>query len=106
MKHHHQQATLITPSVPASDVQMQTVALTQQQQDMAQIEAARAATKPWAWALIIVVMYFVPSLIAFKRRHHNRAAIAGLNAVLGWTFIGWVVAFVWSLTVVQHARQS
>ncbi len=46
-------------------------------------------------------IYFVPTLIAFLRRHHNRNAIFVLNFFLGWSFIGWVVSLSWALTKVE-----
>lgn len=42
------------------------------------------------------VLYFLPSIFAWRKE--NFAAILMLNILLGWTFIGWVVAFVWALT--------
>ena len=51
-----------------------------------------------------LILYFVPSLVAGQRRHHNQAAILALNLFLGWTFVGWVVALVWSLTAVEGRR--
>lgn len=53
-------------------------------------------------ALIFFVLYFVPTIIAFKREHHNRWAIAALNFFLGATCFGWVASLVWSLTVVKR----
>jgi hypothetical protein len=55
---------------------------------------------------IFCALYILPSFIAFKRRHHNRAAILGLNILLGWTVLGWVAAFVWALTAVQPAKSA
>lgn len=49
-------------------------------------------------ALIIIVMYFAPSVIGMFRKHHNLVALIALNVLLGWTLLGWVAAFVWSLT--------
>jgi len=46
---------------------------------------------------IAVAVYFIPTIIAFKRKKKDRLAIAALNLLLGWTFLGWVIAFVWSL---------
>lgn len=46
-------------------------------------------------------VYFIPTIVAFKRGHHNRWPIAVLNFFLGSTCIGWVVALIWSLTVVE-----
>lgn len=48
--------------------------------------------------LILVVPYFLPSLIAFLRKRTNLAAVFALNLFLGWTFIGWVVSLVWALS--------
>jgi len=53
-------------------------------------------------AIFVVVAYFFPALIAILRRHHNRMAIVVLDVLLGWTAIGWVVAFIWSLTAVRQ----
>lgn len=50
---------------------------------------------------IAFAIYFLPTFIAFNRRHHNRLAIFGLNLLLGWTFFGWVGAFIWALTAVR-----
>ncbi|HEV3306468.1 MAG TPA: superinfection immunity protein [Candidatus Sulfotelmatobacter sp.] len=51
------------------------------------------------FSVIGFVFYFVPSFIAWNKR--NSGAIIALNILLGWTFIGWVVALVWSLTADQ-----
>ena len=50
------------------------------------------------FVLAAVAIYFLPSIIAGIRDHHNGASIAVLNLLLGWTFIGWVVALVWSVS--------
>lgn len=48
--------------------------------------------------LLLIGLYFVPTIIAGVRRHHNTLAIFALNLLLGWTFLGWVGALVWSFT--------
>jgi Superinfection immunity protein len=48
--------------------------------------------------LFIAVGYFLPALIAGHRGHLDRTAISWLNILLGWTFLGWLIAFIWSLT--------
>lgn len=66
-----------------------------------------AATSPSTdsvWAIILLVLYFVPWMVAKKRQHMNENAIAVLNLFLGWTFIGWVVALVWACTSNVRAR--
>lgn len=39
------------------------------------------------WAL-----YLTPTIVAVTRKHHQKGAIIVINVLLGWTFIGWVVA--------------
>jgi Superinfection immunity protein len=52
--------------------------------------------------LAIGLIYMLPTLIAFGREHPRRQDITVLNIVLGWTLIGWFVAFFWaSLTHVE-----
>lgn len=45
-------------------------------------------------------LYFLPSFIGWNKR--SSGAIIALNILLGWTFIGWVVALVWSLTPISR----
>jgi hypothetical protein len=48
--------------------------------------------------LLFLCAYMMPTIIALSRHHRNRNAIAILDLFLGWTFVGWVIAFVWSFT--------
>ena len=52
------------------------------------------------WLMLIVVVggyvYFVPSLVAHHRGHHQMMPIFLLNLFLGWSLIGWVAALVWA----------
>jgi hypothetical protein len=57
------------------------------------------------WA-IGLLFYFVPSGVAAFREHHNFGAILLLNILLGWTFIGWVVALVWACTETYPRARS
>ena len=41
-----------------------------------------------------LALYFLPAIIAHNKR--NAGAITLLNLLLGWTFVGWVVALVWA----------
>lgn len=53
-------------------------------------------------SIVVVVLsallYFVPTAVAWNRKHNNRAAIVTLNTLLGWSVIGWVGALVWAMT--------
>ena len=46
--------------------------------------------------IIGLAIFFVPTIVAFKRSHRNRWVILLLN-ILGATVIFWVIALVWSL---------
>ena len=48
--------------------------------------------------VISLIFYFLPTVIAMLRGKSNTFAILLLNLFLGWTFIGWIVALVWSVT--------
>lgn len=50
---------------------------------------------------IILVVYFLPIIVALGREKRNSPAIFLLNLFLGWTGIGWVVALVWAVMVDQ-----
>jgi hypothetical protein len=47
---------------------------------------------------ILTLGYLLPAGIALGRGHKNAGSIFVLNALTGWTFIGWVAALVWSFT--------
>ena len=43
------------------------------------------------------LLYFLPSIIAFKRLHPNRWPILILNSVFGLTVVGWFGTLAWAL---------
>jgi uncharacterized protein YecT (DUF1311 family) len=51
---------------------------------------------------IFLVLYFLPTVIAFFRHHHDKLGIFALDFLLGWTVLGWIAALVWSLTAVNR----
>jgi hypothetical protein len=52
----------------------------------------------WIWIAIIVIPYFLPSIIAMLGGKSNAGAIFALNLLLGWSILGWVISLVWALT--------
>lgn len=48
--------------------------------------------------LLMLGAYFLPTMVAGNRDHHNFGAIFATNLLLGWTGIGWIIAFIWALT--------
>ena len=56
--------------------------------------------------LVVIFIYFIPTIKAYIKKNKNAEAIMMLNLFLGWTFIGWVIALVWAckeeVTNVKH----
>ena len=60
---------------------------------------------PFGWSpflgfplgLIGLGLYFLPTILAALRRKQHILGIVLLNVFAGWTFIGWIIALVWSL---------
>jgi hypothetical protein len=44
------------------------------------------------------VTYFAPMWIAVLRGHPEARWIGALNALFGWTVIGWLIAIVWAFS--------
>ncbi|MCU0617688.1 MAG: superinfection immunity protein [Gemmatimonadaceae bacterium] len=42
----------------------------------------------------LVLLYFLPSMLAWSRKSQRRWKITAINALLGWTVIGWIVSMV------------
>ena len=55
---------------------------------------------------VSIVLYVIPSIVAFRRRHPNRYAIMAINLALGGTGIGWIGALVWALGVVHLSNEA
>lgn len=56
-----------------------------------------SAAMGFVYLLVLVILYFLPWLIAMLNRHRQIAGIFFLNLFLGWTLVGWVVALVWAV---------
>ena len=54
--------------------------------------------------IILLSLYFLPTIIAFMRNKENKISILALNLFLGWTLIGWVLSLVWALAVDKTAQ--
>ncbi len=52
-----------------------------------------------------VLLYLLPTFVAWYRGHPNTAAIAVLNILLGASVIGYIVALVWAFTEVKPKRR-
>jgi S1-C subfamily serine protease len=52
------------------------------------------------WVLIIIVLagaYFIPTIVAWKKRHENAVAVTLVNVFLGWSVIAWIITLIWAL---------
>ena len=48
--------------------------------------------------IVLVSCYFMPTIIALLRDKRGAVGVALVNFFLGWTVIGWFLAFIWSCT--------
>lgn len=56
--------------------------------------------------LILLPLYFIPTIIAVKRGHPNRVPIILINILAGWMYgVGWLIALVWSCTAIDRSKQ-
>jgi len=42
--------------------------------------------------ILLVGLYFVPTIVAYKRQVTDKGSVVVINLFLGWTLIGWVGA--------------
>lgn len=60
----------------------------------------------FAFYFILIALYLIPAVVAWKVNHKNKAAVILLNIFLGWTVIGWVGALVWAAMKTQRQTQA
>ena len=48
------------------------------------------------WFFMLAI-YFMPTIIAIARRRSNLVLVLLINAFLGWTLVGWVIALILAL---------
>lgn len=53
-----------------------------------------------------IVLYFLPGIIAYKRKHANKGIILMINFLLGWTFLGWAGCLVWAFIDTDGSKAS
>lgn len=56
-------------------------------------------------SIIVILLYFIPAILAICYDNKNVVAIFALNFALGWTVIGWILALVWALAEVGNAKR-
>lgn len=53
------------------------------------------------FVLVLAALFFLPTIIAAKKRHPNRIGIFIVNLFFAWSGIGWIFALMWALIVPQ-----
>ena len=56
--------------------------------------------------ILLIAIYFAPAIIAGCNGKRNWFAIFVLNLLVGWTFIGWIVALVWACMVESRLERG
>jgi hypothetical protein len=51
----------------------------------------------WLIVFAAVAVYLLPAIIAYRRGHSSRHAIAFINLFAGWTVLAWIICLIWSL---------
>jgi hypothetical protein len=54
--------------------------------------------------VLILGLYFTPSIVGAVRKVPNTGSVVVLNVFLGWTLIGWVVALAMATRTVPKYR--
>jgi hypothetical protein len=44
----------------------------------------------------LLVLYFLPAVVAYSRHHHQLVPILLINLFFGWTVLGWIGALIWA----------
>lgn len=52
----------------------------------------------WVAGVVAVVIYFLPTLVAWNRNHRNMVPIFLTDMLLGWSGLAWVIALIWSFS--------
>jgi hypothetical protein len=63
------------------------------------LELMGSAIIYFAVFMALGMLYLAPGFLALHRGHHNTTAIVILNALAGWTLLGWIGSMVWASTV-------
>lgn len=56
--------------------------------------------------VVAPLLYFLPTIEAKIKGHSKFNQILAINILLGWTLVGWVVAYVWALGGEKENRNT
>ena len=57
-------------------------------------------------AIFMLVLYMVPTIVAFARNARAAAGVFVINFFLGWTVVGWIGALAWAVCGVRKGQES
>ena len=50
-------------------------------------------------AALFLLVYLIPTFVALTRQRDQRLKVFAVNVLTGWTLVGWMVAFIWAVTL-------
>lgn len=56
--------------------------------------------------LLNLLVYLVPTIIAYRFQNPRMCRIAIINVLLGWTILGWLVAFVMAMNTPKRKTEN
>ncbi len=67
---------------------------------------ANATSSVFVFVVVIaaLIIFFIPTIVAFRRRHPNRWPILLVNAMFGGTGLGWFGALIWASNAVHKSE--
>jgi len=54
--------------------------------------------------VLSLVLYFMPSIVAKRRKHPQTKSIFLFNLVLGWSVLGWLFFMIWAFDGIRVGR--
>lgn len=56
--------------------------------------------------IVLLVLYFLPTILAWARSAKGMDGVLIINLFLGWTFVGWVIALAWAAVSEKRVKEQ
>lgn len=53
-----------------------------------------------------ILIYIIPTIVAYNKKHTNRLGIFLLNIFFGWTILGWIGALIWACILGNGSKDN
>lgn len=53
-----------------------------------------------------IIIYMVPTMIAYNKKHNNRLGILIVNILLGWSILGWLGTLLWACILGSDSNKN